>query len=157
MVYNGEMHVAHWSGQIITTSLFSLTIIIVSKRKSSPFMAARFRLVNYYNLPRLLAMIDWFVNHYVPLLYDKIDIDSPLRTTINYDYYKPSVCSLKGGFSRKSSLAKPKPRPGALARAQDVHRGLWRHWLHRPCCCRTLSGHGWFHDMEMIWKSWGKA
>ena len=59
----------------------------------------------FLNIP-LIAMIHRIVNHYIPLLYDKIDIDSPLWTTINYDYYKPSVCSLK------RRLLLPKKFPG---------------------------------------------
>ena len=43
------------SGEIITTSLFSLTGIMVSKG-NDPQMAQQFRLVNYSNLPRWMEM-----------------------------------------------------------------------------------------------------
>ena len=45
-----------YSGQIITTSLFSLTGIMVNKG-NHPQMAQQFRFVNYYNLPSLLLLL----------------------------------------------------------------------------------------------------
>ena len=47
-----DIHVCIWVN-FITTSLFSLTIIIVN-RGNDPQMAARFRLVKSYNLPRCM-------------------------------------------------------------------------------------------------------
>ena len=52
-IHNQYRHIyiyIYISGQIITTSLFSLTGIMVSKR-NHPKMAQHFRLVKYYNLP----------------------------------------------------------------------------------------------------------
>ena len=59
------------SGQIITTSLFSLTGIMVNKR-NHPKMAACFRLVNYCNLPRWYGYNIWLWYCFIWLYYGYI-------------------------------------------------------------------------------------
>ena len=74
----------HTSGEIITTSLVSLTGIMVNKG-NHPQMAELFRLVNYYNLPRWIDQpffLGWFRGWWLSFALEKpkkMEID--LRNT----------------------------------------------------------------------------